>query len=124
VLAELAGPDGRTPPLLWSYRCQVVLSSPRPVSECVQRLAAVTTYRGASEWYRHEWALGRPDPRFQGDVDQVRVRLTRFGNRRAAPVLDARPEAAPGGGTALSGWVGDDDSVAAAIVFLPRGVAW
>jgi hypothetical protein len=112
----MAGPDGRTPPLLWSYRGQVVLSSPHPVSECVQRLAAVTTYRGASEWYRPEWALGRPDPRFQGEVDQVRVRLTRFSNREPAPVLDARPAAADGG-TTLSGWIADDDSVAVGIVF-------
>lgn len=69
----MAGPDGRTPPVLWIYRCQVVLSSPHPVSESLQRLAEVTTSRRATDWYLHQWAPGLPDPRF-------RVRLTRCGS--------------------------------------------
>jgi hypothetical protein len=123
VLAQMASPDGRTPPVLWIYRCQVVLSSPHPVSESLQRLAEVTTSRRATDWYLHQWAPGRPDPRFWGEVDQVRVRLTRFPDRNTEfiPVLDARPGAAANGGTTLSGWVGDDNSAAFAILF---SAAW
>lgn len=53
----------------------------------------------------------------------MRVRLTRFPDRNTEfiPVLDARPGAAANGGTTLSGWVGDDNSAAFAILF---SAAW
>jgi hypothetical protein len=106
----MAGPAGRARIPLRSIGGQVVLSSPHPVSECVQRLARVTTDRRAADWYLHQWTLGRPDPRFRGEVDLSRAYLFRFsrGRGRAVAVLDARPATTPDGGATLSGWVGED----------------
>jgi len=106
----MAGPAGRARIPLRSIGGQVVLSSPHPESECVQRLARVTTDRRAADWYLHQWTLGRPDPRFRGEVDLSRVYLFRFsrGRGRAVAVLDARPATTPDGGATLSGWVGED----------------
>jgi hypothetical protein len=88
----------------------VMLSSPHPVSECLRRLAAVTTQRGSTSWYLDPRNASRPDPRLRGDVGPSRISVARFedaaGRNSYAPWLDARLESAAGGGTTLTGRVG------------------
>src|SRR5258707_14528168 len=50
-LGEMASPDGQVRIWLGIFRRRlVVLSSPHPVSECLPRLAGVTTSRGPMTW--------------------------------------------------------------------------
>jgi hypothetical protein len=88
----------------------VVLSCPHPDSECLRRLALVTTQRGTTSWYLDPRTAGRPDPRLRGDVGPSRLSVARFedasGRNSFAPWLDARLEPDPGGGTTLRGRIG------------------
>ena len=90
--------------------CPVVLASPYPAGECLRRLAAVTTYRGAASWYLDTKTVGHPDPRFRGHISPSRIIVARWadarGRRGFAPWLDARLESAVGGGTTLTGTIG------------------
>ena len=94
----------------------VVVSSPHPVSECLQRLAEVTISRGPVAWYLDPRTVGRPEPRFRGQVYQSGIRLVRFtagaGRDSFFAVLDVRPGPGTSGGTALSGWIGGGPGVA------------
>jgi len=107
----MASPDGRVRVCLGNFRRrQVMLWSPLPVSDCVQRLVAVTTSRGPATWYLDPRTVGRPEPRFRGQADQRWIRLARFQSgawrNSFLAVLDARPEPGADGGTAFSGWAG------------------
>ncbi len=88
----------------------VVLSSSYPASECLRRLAVVTTQRGFTSWYIDPRNAGRPSPRFRGDLGPSRVLVARFedaaGRNSFAPWLDVRLEAAAAGGTTLTGTIG------------------
>jgi len=88
----------------------VVLSSPYPVGECVQRMAAVTTRRGGTSWHLDPRTVGRPDPRFRGEVSASRILVARWaevaGRNSFAPWLDARLEPAADGGARLTGTSG------------------
>ena len=111
VLGQVASPGrGVRTWLGISGRRPVVLLSPHPVSECLQRLEKVTTSRGSMTWYLDPKTVGRPDPRFRGQVGQSQIRLVRFtaGGARSGPfaVLDAWPKPGADGGTTLSGWIG------------------
>lgn len=94
----------------------VVLSSSHPPGECLRRLATVTTRRGATSWHLDPQNAGRPAPRLRGDVGPSRIFVARFqdasGRNSFAPWLDARPEPAAGGGTALTGKIGLHPNVA------------
>ncbi|HEY5400677.1 MAG TPA: hypothetical protein VIL16_35355 [Trebonia sp.] len=107
----MAGAGRRARDWLASFgRRPVALSSPYPVAECLERLAAVTTSRGRTMWYIDPRTVGRPDPLFKGELYRSRTRLTRFAvtGRRGGLVamLEVRLDPAADGGTALSGWVG------------------
>jgi hypothetical protein len=93
-----------------SFRSRpVVLSSPHPPSECLRRLATVTSQRGYA-WYFNSKNIGRPDPQLRGDVDPSRILVARFQNSLAqnsfVPWLDIRPEPSAEGGTILTGRIG------------------
>lgn len=107
----MASPDGRVRIWLGILRRRpLVLSSPRPVSECLQRLSEVTTSRGPTTWYLNPRTVGRPEPRFRGQVYPSRIMLSRFtagaGRNSFFSVLDVRPGQGGDGGTTLSGWIG------------------
>jgi hypothetical protein len=110
--AEMAGAGRRARDWLASFgRRPVALSSPYPVAECLERLAAVTTSRGRTGWYIDPRTVGRPDPLFKGELYPSRTRLTRFaatgGRNRLDTMLEVRLDPAADGGTALSGWIGE-----------------
>jgi hypothetical protein len=88
----------------------VVFSSPHPDSECLRRLALVTTQRGFISWHTDPRNAGRPGPRLRGDVYPSRILVAPFedaaGRNSFAPWLDARLEPAAGGGTTLTGRIG------------------
>lgn len=88
----------------------VVLSSPHPTSECLQRLATVTTQRGAGSWYVDHRSARRPEPRFWGNIGPSWISIARFedaaGRKSFAPCLDARPEPSARGGTTFTGRIG------------------
>src|SRR5258708_16878323 len=118
ALGEMASPDGQ---VRIFRRRLVVLSSPHPVSECLQRLAEVTTSRGPMTWYLDPRTVGRPEPRFRGQVYRWGIRLVRFtagaGRDSFFAVLDVRPGPGTSGGRALSGWMGGGPGVALLPVF-------
>jgi len=93
----------------------VALSSPHPTSECLQRLATVTTQRGASSLYFDHRSARRPEPRLRGNVGPSWICVARFkdATRRNsfAPWLDARLEPSAGAGTTFSGRIGLHPSV-------------
>jgi hypothetical protein len=114
-------PGGRV--LTWLgiiRRRPVVLSSPRPPDECLQRLTAVTTSRGAMSWYLDPRTAVRPDPRFRGDVGRSWIRVARFqaasGRGSFVAWLDAEPWVSDDGGTELRGWIAPPPATAG---FLP-----
>jgi hypothetical protein len=76
----------------------VVLSSPYPASECLQRLAMVTSHRG-STWYLDPRNAVLRDPRFRGDAGPSWISLARFedavGRNSFVPWLQGRVEPAP-----------------------------
>ena len=79
MLARIAGAGNRARMRLGSFgRRPVTLSSPYPVAECLQRLAAVTTSRGRTSWYLDPRTAQRPDPLFKGELYRSRTRLTLF----------------------------------------------
>lgn len=88
----------------------VVFSSPHPGSECLQRLARVTTRRGFISWYTDPRNAGRPGPRLRGDAGPSRIFVAPFedaaGRNSFAAWLDARLEPVAGGGTTLTGKIG------------------
>ncbi|HEX4290272.1 MAG TPA: hypothetical protein VH021_15230 [Trebonia sp.] len=111
MLAEMAGAGRRARDWLAGFdRRPVALSSPYPVAECLERLAAVTTSRGRTGWYIDPQTVGRPDPLFKGELCRSRTRLTRFavdgGRNSLVAILEVRLDSAADGGTALCGWVG------------------
>jgi hypothetical protein len=88
----------------------LVLSSPHPTTECLQRLATVTTQRGANSWYFDHRSARSPEPRLRGNVGPSWISVARFeeaARRNSfAPWLDARAEPATGGGTTFTGRIG------------------
>jgi hypothetical protein len=93
----------------------VTLSSPHPASECLQRLAAVTTQRGATSLYFGHRSAHRPRPRLRGYVGPWWISVARFEDaarrKSLAPWLDARTEPSAGGGTTFAGRIGLHSSV-------------
>jgi hypothetical protein len=93
----------------------LVLSSPHPASECLQRLAAVTTRGGANSLYFDHRSARRPEPRLRGYVGPSWISVARLedASRRNsfAPWLDASLEPSAGGGTTLTGRIGLRSSV-------------
>jgi hypothetical protein len=111
MLAEIAGSGSRARDWLAGFdRRPVALSSPYPVAECLERLAAVTTSRGRTGWYIDPRTVGRPDPLFKGELYPSRTRLTRFavtsGRNSLVAILEVRLDPTADGGTALCGWIG------------------
>lgn len=111
VLAQMASSDGRVRIWLGILRRRpLVLSSPYPASECLQRLTEVTTSRGPTSWYLDPRTVRRPEPRFRGEISPSRIMLFRFtavaGRNSFFPVLDVRPGQGADGGTTLSGEIG------------------
>lgn len=107
----MAGACSRARIWLASFgRRPLALSSPYPVAECLQRLAAVTTSRGRTRWYLDSRTAMRPDPLFKGELFPSRTRLARFavagGRNTFVAMLEVRLDPRPDGGTALSGWIG------------------
>jgi hypothetical protein len=103
----------------------LVLTSPYPVAECLQRLATVTTSRGRTTWYLDSRTAMRPDPLFKGELYQSRTRLARFaptgGRDSFVAMLEVRLDPQAGGGTALSGWVGRPGGTFQAVMFTALG---
>jgi hypothetical protein len=93
----------------------VTLSSPHPASECLQRLATVTTQRGAVSLYFGHRSAQRPQPRLLGYVGPWWISVARVEDaaRRNsfAPWLDARTEPSSGGGATFTGRIGLHSSV-------------
>lgn len=113
----MTSPDSRVRIWLGIFRRhQVVLSSPHPVSECLRRLAEVTALHDATAWYLDPQTVGRPEPRFRGQVELSRIQLARFnagsGRDSFFAVLNARPRREADGGTTFSGRVGEGAGVA------------
>jgi hypothetical protein len=107
-------PDSRVRVWLGIFRRRpVVVSSPHPVSECLERLEKVTTLRGPTTWYLDSRTVGRPEPRFRGQVYRSQIRLARFtaaaGRNSFCAMLDVRSGAGADGGTVLSGRIGLSD---------------
>jgi hypothetical protein len=94
----------------WRRPHLVTLSSPFPVGECLERLAAVTTRRTVASWYLDSRNALRADPRLRGEIGPARISVVRFadsgGRNSFLPRLDARLESDTGGGTTLTGTVG------------------
>jgi len=99
---------------LASFRSRpVTLFSPHSGSECLRRLALVTTTRGETSWYLDPRTAGRPEPRLRGNVGPSGLFVTRLSVARwkhaggsFAAWLDARLEPAAGEGTRLQGTIG------------------
>jgi hypothetical protein len=88
----------------------VLLSCPHPASECLRRVAVVTTQRGASSRYLGPRNAGLPEPRLRGNVGPSGIFVARFedaaGRNSFAPWLGARLEPVAGGGATLRGTIG------------------
>jgi hypothetical protein len=88
----------------------VALSSPYPAEECIRRLAAVTTRRGATSWYLDPRTVGLPTPRLSGDVGLSRIVVARWedanGRGSFTPWLNVQLEPPAGGGATLRGMIG------------------
>jgi hypothetical protein len=126
MLAQMADAGSRTRIWLGSFgRRPLVLSSPYPVAECVQRLAAVTTSRGRTTWYLDPRTALRPDPLFKGELYPSRTRLARFvgaGSRNTfVAMLEVRLDPRADGGTVLSGWIGRPAGAFQATLFTGMG---
>jgi hypothetical protein len=126
MLAQVAGAGRRAGIWLGSFgRRPLALSSPYPVAECLQGLAAVTTSRGRASWYLDPRTAMRSDHLFKGELYQSRTRLARFpptgGRESFDAMLEVRLDPQAGGGTALSGWVGKPGGTFAAVMFTALG---
>jgi hypothetical protein len=88
----------------------VVLSSPYPAEECLQRLSQATTERTPTAWYLDARTAALRRPRFWGEVSSSGISIVEFegasGRASYAPRLCVRLEPAAGGGTTLTGTVG------------------
>jgi hypothetical protein len=111
-----------TPPPLPAWlgiygRRPVVLSSPHPQGECLQRLAKVTTSRGPASWYLDTKTAGHPDPRLRGTVSPAQIRVARWEvarrNDNAVAWLDARLMPSADGGTVVTGLIKPSPGTAA-----------
>ena len=127
MLAQMAGAVRRARIWLASFgRRPLALTSPYPVAECLQRLAAVTTSRGRTTWYLDPRTATRPDPLFKGELYPSRTRLSRFadggGRGRSVVWLEVRLDPRAGGGTAFSGWIGRPAGAFEASVLIVIGV--
>jgi hypothetical protein len=97
-------------------RCPVVVSSPLPPDEFLQRLAQVTTKRGVFTSYLDPRTAPRPDPCFYGVISRSYVRLTRlegtsWSGQRYLAWLTAEPWVSDDGGTELRGWIAPPENV-------------
>lgn len=103
----------------------VVLSSPHPPSECLQQLATVTAERGYS-WFLASENIGRPDPRFRGQIGPSRILVARFEDslrqNSFVPWLHLIPEPSADGGTILAGTIGLR-SDARVVILMTTGLA-
>jgi hypothetical protein len=120
MLAQMAGAGSRARSWLAGFgRRPLALSSPYPVAECLQRLAAVTTSRGRTTWYLDPKTAMRPDPLFKGELYRSRTRLIRFAdtNQKSPVWLEVRLDPRADGGTTLSGWIGRPAGAFAATLF-------
>jgi hypothetical protein len=91
-------------------RRPVVVSSPLPPDEFLERLAQVTQKRGVITSYLDPRTAPRPDPCFYGVVSRSYVRLTRlegtsWSGQRYLAWLTAEPWVSDDGGTELRGWI-------------------
>lgn len=88
----------------------VSLTSPYPVEECLQRLSAVSSQRGATSWYLSSRTVGRQDPRLLGYVEPSRIFVAEWtaasGRNSFVPWLDATLDPDGEGRTTLRGWIG------------------
>jgi hypothetical protein len=96
---------------LAGFQCRpVVLTSPHPTSECLQRLAMVTTQRRSAFWYVDHRSARRREPRLWGYIGPSWISVARFedaaGRNRFAPCLDAQAEPSARGGTMFTGRIG------------------
>jgi hypothetical protein len=100
----------------------VALSSPYPTSECLQRLAAVTTQHRLTSWYFDHRSARRPEPRLRGNIGPSWISVALYeevaGRNSFAPWLDARPEPSGGGGTTFTGRIGLLPAVRVLISFM------
>jgi len=71
-------------------RRPVTLWSPHPPSECLQRLATVTSPRALASWYLDPRTAGRPVPRLRGTADSSRILVGRSDDA-SAPLRLAPP---------------------------------
>jgi hypothetical protein len=106
-------------------RRPLLLSSPYPVAECLQRLAAVTSSRGPTTWYLSSRTALLPAPLFKGELHQSRIRLRRFAGAGSQntflAMLEVSLDQQADGGTALSGWIGLPAGVFRATLFVAVG---
>ena len=117
---------GRARSWLGSFdRRPLLLSSPYPVAECLQRLAAVTSSRGPATWYLSSPTALLTPPLFKGELSRSRTRLRRFagaGTRNSfLATLEVTLDPRADGGTALSGWIGMPNGDFMATQFVPLG---
>jgi hypothetical protein len=70
---------------------------------------------GPMTWHLDPRNVGRPEPRFRGQVYQSQIKLAQFtagsGRDSSSAQLDVRPEPAADGGTVLSGRIGLPDAL-------------
>jgi hypothetical protein len=126
MLAQVAGAGSRARIWLASFgRRPLTLSSPYPVAECLERLAAVTTSRGRTRWYLDSRTALRPDPVFKGELYRSRTRLTLFaqtgGRNQNVVWLEVRLDPRADGGTTLAGWIGVPAGAFQATLFTALG---
>jgi hypothetical protein len=86
-----------------------VLQAPHPPSECLRRLAAVTTQRSAFSWHMAPANDRRADPLLRGTLGPAWISVARFedtaGRNSFAPLLTARLEST-GERTTFTGTIG------------------
>lgn len=101
-----------------------MLSSPYPVSECLRRLAVVTTQRGRNSWFFDSHTVGRADPRFLGVASPSLISVTLWDEIPTSftPWLEGRLEPAAGEGATLTGSVGMDGPVPVGFGIIVGGV--
>jgi hypothetical protein len=101
---------------------QIVLSSPYPASECIRRLALVTTQRSFTSWHLDAHNASCRAPQFRGTISQSWISVARFedaaGRNSFAPWLQARLEGSVSGGTTLTGSIGLHPAVRVVIPIL------
>lgn len=94
-------------------RRPVVVSSALPPDEFLQRLAQVTSRRGALPWSPDPRTVPRADPRFLGEAGRsyVQLALPEAVGRFGYPAwLTAVPWVSDDGGTELRGWIAPSEN--------------